>query len=193
MQYKSIYLPFHFIAVSVLLLLCCFVGSCRSTQHTSHQTSTLTNYRDTTVYRYIYDTIHITKYDSIRQVLLINDSTRTARTIEFGENGSYNAQTGDMSGVKSISEKTTTTAKTNAQTTQISLSDSNAVKNDIDKKIGIIFNQQTEQSTEQEPKPCNHLRIFLYGLLAGVLLPYIIKYAYRLVKLVARAYGIPLP
>lgn len=192
MKHAIIYLH-SFVAVSVLLILCCFVGSCRSTQHTTHQKSTLTTYRDTTVYRYHFDTIYITKYDTLHKVIEINDSIHTQRTIDFNAGGTYNAHTGDMAGVKRISEQTTATTKTNAQSVQMSHTDSTARKADTENKIGIISNEQSEERTEQEPKPCNRLRIFLIGLVIGIVLPYLLKYAYRLAKIVARAYGIQIP
>ena len=173
--------------------MCCFVGSCRSTQHTTHQKSTLTNYLDTTVYRYRYDTVSVVRYDTLHNVIEINDSLHAQRTIEFDGNGTYNAHTGDMAGVKRISEQTTATTKTNTQSVQTSHTDSTARKADTENKIGIIFNEQSEERTEQEPKPCNHLRIFLIGLVIGIVLPYLLKYAFRLAKIAARAYGIQIP
>ena len=85
-----------------LLLAACLVG-CKSEKTV---VKTVYNYKDSTVVHTVYDTTHIILQDTVRVEVEQSQTSEDGTTVVFVDGGgTYNAQTGEYSGVVSIKQQ----------------------------------------------------------------------------------------
>lgn len=162
--------------VIIMLVISAVMSGCKTVQTSEQVTS-----RDSTHIEVIHDTIFETVHDTVYVEVQQSVRTDEGTTIEFGEGGgSYNSKTGEANNVKSVKEQ-----KQTEQDTKIKAEWSHreeSYKATIDSLNTTISDLQKENEKLQQPKDCNHLRIFLWGLAAGVVAVYLVKFAWWFIK-----------